>query len=137
MTEQNCFEIKTHKIGRTYNTPHFYILNKGLNSGRPMNKPCPNCFVVTIHTIEQRELLYYLCLSLQIGRYFSYYLKGSVIPFITIDDARKTLNKALLNYNKDQWQLKVEKLKKITSYEENLKLQLKTISDLKMAILRS
>jgi hypothetical protein len=102
-----------------------------------MNEPCPNCFVVTIHTIEQRELLYYLCLSLQIGRYFSYYLKGSVIPFITIDDARKTLNTTLLNYKKDQWQLKVEKLKKITSYEENLKLQLKTISDLKMAILRS
>jgi hypothetical protein len=137
MTEQNCFEIKTHKIGRTYNTPHFYILNKGLNSGRPMNQPCPNCFTVSTQTDKQRESLYYLCQSLKEGRYFKYYIKGSVIPFITIDDARKVLNTALLNYKKDQWQLKVEKLKKITSYEENLKLQLKTISDLKIAVLRS
>ena len=73
--------------------------------------------------------IYYLCFYLQIGRYFSCFIKGSVIPFITIDDARKVLNRALINYKKDQWQSKVEKLKKITDYESNLKLQLKTISD--------
>lgn len=136
MTELN-YEIKTHRLERTYNLPHFFILNKGLNSGRPMNEPCANCFVVTTETDEQREALYYQCFSIQIGRYFSCYIKGSVIPFITIDDARKVLNIALQNYKKDQWQSKVEKLKKITAYESNLKLQLKTISDLKIAILRS
>ena len=131
------YEIKTHRLGRIYNNPHFYILNKGLNSGRPMNEPCPNCFVVTTESEEQRESLFYLCLSLQIGKYFNYYIKGSVIPFITIDDTRKVLNIALQNYKNDQWQSKVEKLKKINAYESNLKLQLKTISDLKIAILRS
>ena len=134
MTKLN-YQIKTHKLGRTYKTPHFYILNKGLNSGRPMNKSCPNCFVVTTDTEKQREALFYLCLSLQIGRYFSYYIKGSVIPFITIDDARQVLNTALHNYEKDHWLLKVEKLKKITAYEENLKRQIETISQLKMALL--
>ena len=131
------YTMKSHKNGRTYNQPHFYIQNKGLNSGKALNDPIPNSFIVTTDTNEQRDELYYLCFSLQIGRYFSYYIKGSVIPFITIDDARKVVNKALLNYKKDQWQLKVEKVKNITSYEENLKLQLKTISDLKIAILRS
>jgi len=131
------YEIKTHRLGRIYNNPHFYILNKGLNSGRPMNEPCPNCFVVTTESEEQRESLFYLCQSLHIGRYFNYYIKGSVIPFITIDDTRKVLNIALQNYKNDQWQSKVEKLKKINAYESNLKLQLKTISDLKIAILRS
>lgn len=129
--------MNSHKIGRTYNHPHFYIQNKGLNSGKALNNPIPNCYVVTTETDKHRESLYYLCFSLQIGRYFSYYIKGSVIPFITIDDTRKVLNTALINYKKDQWQLKVEKLKKITDYESNLKLQLKTISDLKIAILRS
>ena len=47
------------------------------------------------------------------------------------------VNKALLNYKKDQWQLKVEKLLKLTAYEENLKQQLKTIGQLKIAILRT
>jgi len=131
------YTLRSHKNGRTYNQPHFYIQNKGLNSGRALNDPIPNCFVVTTETDKQREELYYLCFSLQIGRYFNFYIKGSVIPFITIDDTRKVLNTALLNYEKDQWQLKVEKLKKITDYESNLKLQLKTISDLKIAILRS
>lgn len=131
------YEIKTHRLERTYNKPHFYLLNKGLNSGRPMNKPCPNCFVVTTESEEQRESLFYLCLSLQTGRYFNYYIKGSVIPFITIDDTRKVLNTASQNYLNDHWQLKVSKLMKITQYEENLKNQLKTIAQLKLAILRT
>lgn len=121
------YQIKTHKVNREYEQPHFFILNKGLNSGRPMNKPCPNCFVVITETDEQRESLYYLCLSLQIGKFFNYYIIGSVIPFIRIDDTRKVLNKALQNYDKDQWPLKVEQLKKITEYEINLQRQLNKI----------
>ena len=131
------FTMKSHKIGRTYSQPHFFVQNKGLNSGRALNEPIANCFVVLTETDKQREALYYLCFSLQIGRYFNYYIKGSVIPFIAINYTRKVLNKALANYKQGQWQLKVEKLKKITDYESNLKLQLKTISDLKIAILRS
>ncbi|MBI9040201.1 hypothetical protein [Lutibacter sp.] len=131
------FEIKTHQLGRTYNTPHFFILSKGLNSGRPMNQPCPNCFVITTAAEPTRESLYYLCLSLKTGQYFSYYLKGSVIPFICISDAKKVINEALQNNQKQQWKIKVEKLKKINAFEENLKLQLSVIKQLKIALLRS
>ena len=79
----------------------------------------------------------FFCLSLKIGRFFSYYLKGSVIPFICISDAKKVINKALQNNQEQQWQIKVEKLKKINAFEENLKQQLSTISQLKIALLRS
>jgi len=129
--------MKTNKAGKTYNQPHFFIQNKGLHSGRALNNPIPNCFVVTTETDEQRESLFYLCLSLKEGRYFNYYIKGSVIPFITIDDTRKVLNTAIRNYEQQQWELKVQKLIKITTYEENLKQQLKTIGQLKIAILRT
>jgi hypothetical protein len=135
MTKPN-YEIKTHKIGRTYSTPHFYILNKGLNSGRPMNEPCPNCFVVVTETIEQRESLYYLCLSLQIGQYFNFYIIGSVIPFIRIGDTKKVLTKALQNYEVDKWQSRVEKLKTIILYENNLKQQIKIVAQLKIALIK-
>ena len=131
------FEIKTHQIGRTYTAPHFFILNKGLNSGKPLVKPCPNCFVIIAPTKAKRESLYYLCLSLKVGQFFAYYLKGSVIPFIGISDAKKVINTALQNYEAQQWQIKVEKLKKITVFEENLQQQLATISKLKIALLRS
>ncbi len=133
----STFEIKTHRSGRTYNTPHFFMLNKGLNSGKPMDQPCPNCFVITTSSEESRESLYYLCLSLKIGKYFGYYLKGSVIPFICISDAKKVINTALQNNQEQQWSIKVGKLKKINAFEENLQQQLKTISQLKIALLRS
>jgi len=133
----STYEIKTHRSGRTYNTPHFFILSKGLNSGRPMNQPCPNCFVITAASKSARESLYYLCLSLKTGQYFSYYLKGSVIPFICISDAKKVINEALQNNQEQQWKIKVEKLKKINAYEENLKQQLLAIKPLKIALLRS
>jgi hypothetical protein len=131
------FEIKTHQPGRMYNTPHFFILSKGLNSGRPMDKPCPNCFVITTAGEPSRESLYYLCLLLKTGQYFSYYLKGSVIPFICISDAKKVITQALQNNQEQQWTIKVEKLKKINAFEENLKQQLATIKQLKIALLRS
>jgi len=118
----STYEIKTHRIGRIYDAPHFFILSKGLNSGRPMDLACPNCFVITTISTDQRESLFYLCLSLKIGKYFSYYLKGSVIPFICITDTKAVINKALQNYQEQQWEIKVEKLKKINAFEENLKM---------------
>ena len=133
----STYEIKTHRIGRTYTTPHFFILNKGLNSGKPMDQPCPNCFVITANSKNQRESLFYLCLSLKIGKYFSYYLKGSVIPFICITDTKTVINKALENNQEQQWKIKVEKLKKINAFEANLKQQLSAISQLKIVLLRS
>jgi len=136
MNDLNYY-IKTHKPERVYNTPHFYILNKGLNSGRPMNEPCPNCFTITTETKEQRNTLFYLCLSLQPGKFFNKYLVGSVIPFIRIDDVREVLDTALQNYEKDNWELKAQKLMKITIYENNLRQQLKTIAQLKLALLRT
>ena len=132
-----AFKIKTHQPGRKYTNPHFFILNKGLNSGKPLENPCPNCFVIIATTKAKRESLYYLCLSLKVGQFFAYYLKGSVIPFIGISDAKKVIHTALQNYEAQQWQMKVDKLKKITAFEENLKQELATISKLKIALLRS
>ena len=91
----STFELKTHQVGKTYSNPHFFILNKGLNSGKPLTNPCPNCFVVTAETEETKNTLFHLSMMLQIGGFYGYYLKGSVIPFISIDDCRNTLKKGL------------------------------------------
>ena len=101
-----------------------------------MPEPCPNCFVVTTSSEDLRESLFYLCLALKAGKYFSYYLKGSVIPFISIMDARTVIKNALQNKEQQAWDKKILKLQKIEAFETNLKLQLKAISDLKIALLR-
>ncbi|WP_010136512.1 DUF6943 family protein [Ochrovirga pacifica] len=89
------FEIKTHRVGKTYEKPHFFILNKGLNSGKPLHNPCPNCFIITTKTEEVKNKLFNLSMMLQIGGFYTYYLKGSVIPFITIKDCSNTLRNGL------------------------------------------
>lgn len=136
MNELN-YQIKTHKVNREYEQPHFYVLSKGVNSGRSMNKPCPNCFVITTLSEEHKEFYFYLCQSLKLGGYFKFYLRGSVILFITINDVRKVIDKALKTYDAKQWQIKIQKLQKLSDYEDNLNKQLKLISNLKVALARS
>ena len=129
------FEIKTHQTGRIYTKPHFFILNKGLNSGNPMKKPCPNCFVLTTQTDDTLQTLFYLCLTLKIGRYFAYYLKGSVIPFLTINDCSKVLNASGLNLENKQEKLQkhIQIMNHIHQKEELMKENLKSIQQLKIA----
>jgi hypothetical protein len=38
-------KIKTHKLGVTYSQPHFFILNKGRNAGKPSPDWFSNSFV--------------------------------------------------------------------------------------------
>lgn len=32
-----------------------YALSKGLNSGKPLEKPCPNCFVISCRNAEELD----------------------------------------------------------------------------------
>ncbi|MDV7187619.1 hypothetical protein R3X25_10035 [Lutibacter sp. TH_r2] len=133
------FEIKTHNVGRTYTKPHFFILNKGLNSGKPLENPCPNCFVIAVSTEDERNTLFYLCYSLFLGRYFEPYLKGSVILFITINDCLKLLKTACIKHinNKSESNNNLKKVLVIEEKENNLKEQLKLINQLKVAFIRA
>lgn len=101
----STFELKTHQVGKTYSNPHFFILNKGLNSGKPLLKSCANCFVVTTTTEEVKHTLFNLSMMLQIGGFYAYHLKGSVIPFISRDDCRNTLKNSFISLINNEFQL--------------------------------
>ena len=83
--------IKTHRVETTYTQPHFFMLNKGNNSGKPLLKACPNCFVILCNSEEEKERLYWLIMGLWQSKAFYPYLKGSVISFISINDARNCI----------------------------------------------
>jgi hypothetical protein len=76
-----AFQLKSHQ----QNEPiaQFYIQCKGLHSGRPLRKAIPNCFSVYTNTPNMFEMVYVL----YIGGLFNPYIKGSVVPFITLGDA--------------------------------------------------
>lgn len=83
--------VKTYAPGSDPHPLSFYILNKGKNSGRPMEQPCPNCFEIRCCSVEERDTFYWMAYSLWQSRYYYPHLKGSVIDYIRIRDVRDGL----------------------------------------------
>lgn len=129
------FDIKTHKCDRTYTKPHFFILNKGLNSGKPLTKPCPNCFVITATNDEDKNTLFHISMMLQISGFYAVNLKGSVIPFISINDCRNTLKKGLNTTQNVDKHAKIIAL--MNKKEEELKQVISKIESLKMSYIKA
>ncbi|MDG4714827.1 DUF6943 family protein [Winogradskyella marincola] len=129
------FEMKTHQIGRTYSNPHFFILNKGLNSGKPLSNPCPNCFVVITKTETEKNTLFHLSMMLQIGGFYAYYLKGSVIQFISVDDCRNTLKNGLRLIENTDFEFKksIEIVSGINKKQQELKQTIIKLENLKLS----
>lgn len=76
------FSIKTHRPGMEYSGVHFFVLNKGLNSGKPLDEPCPNCYVCECTNEEDKEALYWICFALWQSHQLKQHLIGSVILYI-------------------------------------------------------
>ncbi|WP_408034044.1 DUF6943 family protein [Tenacibaculum soleae] len=135
----STFELKTHRIGKTYSNPHFFILNKGLNSGKPLSSPCPNCFVVKTSTEKEKNTLFHLSMMLQIGGFYAYYLKGSVIPFISIDDCRNTLKNSLKQNKNSGFELQkqINLVSVISKKEKELQNVIDKMAVLKVAYIRN
>ena len=86
------FIIKTHQVNTTYKQPHIFILNKGLNSGKPQYVPFTNSFVVIFEHENDFENIYYVAYSLWKTKFWNQYLVGSVIPFLRISEFKKHFN---------------------------------------------
>ncbi|HNJ17908.1 MAG TPA: hypothetical protein PKN57_12040, partial [Saprospiraceae bacterium] len=67
------FSLKTYSPKAQINEPHFYILCKGNNSGKPLTEPCPNCFVLTAKSEEDKQFFYSLCFGLWKAKSFEYF----------------------------------------------------------------
>lgn len=85
------FQLKTYRQGMKIQKHSFFILNKGLNSGKPMNEPCPNCFMCSCSTDTEKQKMYWLLFALWQSKEIEYQLIGSVIPFIRIRDLEKII----------------------------------------------
>ena len=66
----------------------FYILCKGDNAGKPSLKPWPNSFVVICQNQQYFNFYFWLVYGLFKANKFKASLRGSVIPFINLDDVR-------------------------------------------------
>ena len=131
------FKLKHHKSGMSYSKPHFFILNKGLNTGKPLSEPCPNCFVIQFGSSEDSENMEAICKSLWRVKFWHQFLIGSVIPYIRINDFYKNLtqksNEMMLDFELHKKNIAALKLleQKEKQFHDNINL----INDMRRVIL--
>jgi hypothetical protein len=114
----------------------FFILNKGMNSGKPLEHPCPNCFTFNAADQAEKDLYYWICFGLWQSKSLHPYLNGSVIPFIHLRDLNQVISQASekalatpANFLKT-----VETLKILDQHEKQYHRNLLLISEAKKAI---
>lgn len=114
----------------------FPVLCKGNNSGKPLEQPCPNCFIVICNNHDDMVLLKQLSWGLWKGKVFLHWLTGSVIPFITIRTYNQVIQSALPKIETQPKKV-LEAVFTMQQLEEfqNLKLQqARTARELQVAI---
>lgn len=132
-------KIKTNNPKNNIKQPHFYILNKGLNSGKPLTSACPNCFIIIVDTYELKEDLYWLCYGLWQAKAYYMYLRGSVIPFIIISEFKKVLFQACNKIQQEQKQFKktIKALQSLQSKREEYLRNIALIDNLKEVVMQA
>ena len=130
------FILKSYNQKSEIEKPHFFILNKGNNSGKPLLTPCPNCFTIQFESTEDKEQVYWLLFCLWQSNAFYQYLRGSVIPFIILRDMKKCIQNGLEKSDRSPEQFKkmVATFQSMNQLENQYRQNLKTIEKAKQLI---
>ena len=131
------FIIKTHRKDTVYTKPHLFVLNKGINSGKPQKEPFTNSFVIIFEKEEDCESLFFIAYSLWQTKFWHPFLIGSVIPFLRLPDFKKEFNPqaSLMMVEHEQHQKNVAALKLLEKKEKQYKEDIILINDIRKAIL--
>jgi len=127
------FTVKSSTANKEIRKPHFFVLNKGMNSGKPLTSFCPNSFKVEATNEEVKEILYWVSFALWRAKAFHPYLVGSVIPFIRIGDFSQLITKKMevVKANPEEFEKAIKKLRFIELKEKQFLENLKLIQELK------
>jgi hypothetical protein len=129
--------IKTHQKDTVYKGNRIFILNKGMNSGKPQKEPFTNSFVIQIPNKEDAETIYWLAYSLWKAKFWHQSLFGSVIPFLRIRDFKKEfyskVNEMLRDFELHKKQ--IQALRLLEQKEDQLHKNISLINDMRKVIL--
>ncbi len=108
----------------------FYIQSHGLNAGRPLKKPIPNSWEIEIENCKAFEI----CFVVFNSKILQNYLRGSVIPFLSLHEYKKIISPYLMAPISDTDLIKkLETLSKIDAALEELEKKKNLYKDLKNA----
>lgn len=131
-----CFKVITYSPKNIIPQHSFFILCKGLNSGKPLDKSTANCFVVSCNDGAAREIAYWVCYGLWKSKSLHKYLVGSVIEFLRIGDFRTIFNNAMAEekIRHAEHEKMIGTLRKMDILEKELKQNILLINDTKKAL---
>lgn len=131
------FIIKTHQKNAVYRANQIFILNKGMNSGKPQKEPFTNSFVILFQNEQDAETVYWLAYSLWKSKFWYQSLVGSVIPFLRLPDFRNEFyTKARLMMQEHDEHIKnVATLKILEQKEKQFHENINLINELRRVIL--
>ena len=132
------FILKSYNRKEEIQKPHFFILNKGNNSGKPLLTPCPNCFVIQFDNQEVKESIYWILWGLWQSKAFYPMLRGSVIPFIVLRDVKSCIMDGLerVERNPEQFKKAIDMLQKLSNIENQYIQNLKIIKQAKTSVFK-
>lgn len=129
--------IRTAKKDTQHSKPHFFILNKGLNSGKPSKEPYANSLVLTFQNEQDCENYYWIAYSLWQSKFWHRNLVGSVIPFLRIfeftHEFAKKADEAMADF--EQHQKDVQALRLLELKENQFHQNINLINDMRRVIL--
>ena len=131
--------IRTYREGLQLTVPHFFILNKGINSGKPSRSPWVNCYVVFADDESVVDYYYWLCYVIWSTKSFHYYLRGSVVEFICLRNMKACINKYYQSFSNKQVEFAqlLSLLRKMEKYEASIKSNLAVLNKNRSALMQS
>jgi hypothetical protein len=131
------FIIKTHRVGTIYSKPHLFLLNKGMNSGKPQKEPFTNSFVIIFQNEEDCESVFFIAYSLWQTKFWHPFLVGSVIPFLRLPDFKNEFipKASLMMAEHEEHKKNVAALKLLEQKEKQFHENINLINDMRRVIL--
>ena len=131
------FIIKSHRVGTIYTKPHLFVLNKGMNSGKPQKTAFTNSFVIIFQNEEDCESVFFIAYSLWQTKFWHPFLVGSVIPFLRLPDFKNEFipKASLMMAEHEEHKKNVAALKLLEQKEKQFHENINLINDMRRVIL--
>lgn len=139
-------QIRCYHIGSPIPKFSFFILCKGCNAGKPSlplggaggGSPWTNSFIVVCPHEEYFQFYFWLIYGLHQSRKFKVRHRGSVIPFINLDDVRDLIREIAPAIHPDwaRYQQILSQLDKLRKLKSSLAEQLLATDKLQRCLLQ-
>jgi len=130
-------QIRCYHSGAKIPPHSFFILCKGSNAGKPAFLPWPNSFVAVCPHQEYFDFFFWLIHGLHLTGKFKVRHRGSVIPFINLEDVRDTLRELAPSIHPDwaRYREVLSSLDKLAKLQTTLKQQVTVTEQLQRCLI--